>query len=326
MRENKVVLDVQDLRVSFKTRRGMVHAVNGVSFTLHQGEIMALVGESGCGKSVTVNAVMGLVGKKKHELVQGRVDFAGQDLLIKPEKEMKHIRGNRIAMIFQDPMTSLNPVIPVGKQVAEPGIIHKNLTPSRAWEDAVAMLGRVGIPTPALRARQYPFQFSGGMRQRSIIAMSLMCDPEILIADEPTTALDVTIQAQILKLLLELRGNTDVSILLITHDLGVVAETCDTVAVMYAGEIVEQAGVADLFSAPYHPYTAGLMNCLPKLGMDKRMRPIPGQPPVLTGLEPGCKFRNRCAYAEPQCAGDQALRRVAENHFCSCWKEGVMNG
>lgn len=317
----ETVLSVQNLSVSFNTRQGRIHAVNGVSFDLQKGEIMALVGESGCGKSVTSNAIMGLVGKKKYEDVKGSVWFQDEDLVQKSEKEMRKIRGSKIAMIFQDPMTSLNPVIPILKQVAEPEIVHYGKKKVEAYQNAIEMLKEMKIPNPKERAKEYPFQFSGGMRQRSIIAMSLMNNPEVLIADEPTTALDVTIQAQILDLLLELRDSTGLSILLITHDLGVVAESCDSVAVMYAGKIVEKAKVRELFENPRHPYTRGLMDCLPKLGKEEELNPIPGQPPVLTAVSSGCAFAGRCALYESPCDLVQSLDEVAPGHFCACWRE-----
>ena len=312
------LLEVKDLKVSFRTRQGVMHAVRGVNFTLEQGEILGIVGESGCGKSVTANTILGMIGDKKHEQVEGKILYHGKDLLSLSDRERQKLRGDRISMIFQDPMTSLNPVIKVGKQVGEVLEIHQKLPRKQALKRAIAQLAEVGIPSAEERADSYPFQFSGGMRQRAIIASSLMCEPEILIADEPTTALDVTIQAQILNLLLDLRERRGISILLITHDLGVVAEVCDSVAVMYAGEIVEKASVDDLFTHPRHPYTKGLLHCIPALGSKERLIPIPGQPPKLYEETPGCKFAERCPYRSEACGGQASLREITPGHFVSC--------
>lgn len=320
MKEQEILLDVTDLSVKFHTREGVVHAVENVNFTLNKGEILALVGESGCGKSVTANTIMGLTGRKKHEEINGSVCFHGDDLLKKTERQMQKIRGNQISMIFQDPMTSLDPLMQIGAQVGEALEIHQPVKKKSALEKAVEMLKMVGIPSAGERAKDYPYQFSGGMRQRSIIAASLMCSPELIIADEPTTALDVTIQAQILKLLGELRQKMNVAILLITHDLGVVAEICDRVAVMYAGEIVETAPVKELYANPSHPYTRGLLRCLPVLGSRDRLEPIPGQPPKLISPPEGCKFKDRCRYAAKGCEKPQRLVETGENHKTACWK------
>lgn len=328
-KENTIpLLEVKDLQVEFHMRQGTMYAVRGVNFSLRKGEILGLVGESGCGKSVTANTILGLIGKARHEKVSGKILFHGNDILKETEKEQQKLRGNKISMIFQDPMTALDPVAKVGRQVGETLEIHRKKSKKEAFEAAVRQLVRVGIPSANERAKDYPFQFSGGMRQRAVIASSLMCKPEILIADEPTTALDVTIQAQILDLLRELREKNDVAIILITHDMGVVAELCDTVAVMYAGEIVEKAPVKDLFENPLHPYTKGLLRCIPVPGRQEKLIPIPGHPPKLYEKRPGCKFAPRCpGYAEGKCDGDNPLTEAAPEHFAACWRtQAVQKG
>lgn len=316
----KPLLEVKNLQVEFHMRQGTMYAVRGVNFNLHRGEILGVVGESGCGKSVTANTILGLIGKKKYEKVYGEIWFHDEDILKKSEREQQKLRGNKIAMIFQDPMTALDPVVKVGKQVGEVLQIHQKKSPKEAFAQAVQQLIKVGIPSAKERASDYPFQFSGGMRQRAVIASSLMCEPEILIADEPTTALDVTIQAQILDLLRQLRDENGVAILLITHDLGVVAELCDTVAVMYAGEIVEKAPVQEIFQSPKHPYTQGLLQCIPVPGKKEKLIPIPGQPPKLYEKTPGCKFAQRCPYRSERCEKEIHLAEIASDHFVSCWR------
>ena len=313
------ILEVKGLRCSFDTRRGTVKAVDGVDLRVRKGEMMALVGESGCGKSVTAQAIMGLIGRKAGERVEGEILFKGENLLEKSEEEWCRIRGNEISMVLQDPMTSLNPSHRVGRQVGEVLELHRKMSRSAAWSAAVEMLGKVGISSPEVRAKQYPHQFSGGMRQRSVIAAAFIGQPELLIADEPTTALDVTIQAQILDLMKDLREQTGAAILLITHDLGVVAETCDTVSVMYAGKIVEQAPVKSLFAAPRHPYTRGLLASLPKPEGGKDLTPIPGQPPDLSELPPGCPFSDRCPHVVERCRIDRPPLRLVGGHRVSCW-------
>ncbi len=313
------ILEVKGLRCSFDTRRGTVRAVDGVDFRVRKGEMMALVGESGCGKSVTAQAIMGLIGRKAGERVEGEIRFKGENLLEKSQEEWCRIRGSEIAMVLQDPMTSLNPVHRIGRQVGEVLELHRKGSRSAAWSAAVEMLGKVGISSPEVRAKQYPHQFSGGMRQRSVIAAAFIGRPELLIADEPTTALDVTIQAQILDLMRDLREQTKAAILLITHDLGVVAETCDTVSVMYAGRIVEQAPVQSLFASPRHPYTQGLLASLPKPEGGEALTPIPGQPPDLSNLPPGCAFADRCPHVMERCRIDRPPLRSVGGHRVSCW-------
>ena len=316
------LLDIEDLRVTF----GGTAAVRGISLTVEKGETHCLVGESGCGKSVTSLAVMGLLAKGgKREAA--RLSFAGDDIRDYNEAQMSRLRGDRMAMIFQEPMTSLNPAYTVGSQMTEVLRRHRGTPRAQAVDRAVELLTRVGITAPGLRLGQFPHQLSGGLRQRVMIAMALMCDPELLIADEPTTALDVTVQAQILRLLAELQKDLGLGILLITHDLGIVARVADRVSVMYAGEVVESAPTAELFRAPRHPYTRGLLSCVPVPGKVKRGDPLGSIPGVVPRIPPGfsgCGFRDRCSFAEAACAGPLPRRDVGPAHEALCiLPEGV---
>jgi oligopeptide/dipeptide ABC transporter ATP-binding protein len=299
------LLEVKDLQTHFPTRAGLVRAVDGVSFHLDRGELLGLVGESGCGKSITALSVMRLIAPPG-KIVNGEILFDGKDLLKLSDAEMRDMRGDDIAMIFQDPMTSLNPVFTVGEQIAEALRLHRKMSRSEARKATIEAMREVAIPDPARRLDDYPHQLSGGMRQRIMIAMALACNPKLLIADEPTTALDVTIQAQILELLNELRKQRELAVLLITHDLGVVAEVADRVAVMYTGRIVEQSPVDELFARPKHPYTEGLLRSVPKLTIDdvtrkERLETIEGVVPSPTDLPPGCHFAPRCVHRMPRC-------------------------
>ncbi|MCL5269379.1 MAG: ABC transporter ATP-binding protein [bacterium] len=299
-----LLLDVRDLQTWFVTREATTRAVDGVSFSITKGRTLGMVGESGCGKSVTALSILRLVPQPPGRIVGGRIVYKGRNLLDLTEKEMRHIRGEQISMIFQEPMTSLNPVFTVGSQVAEVYRVHRAMSRREAFDAAVAMLARVRIPDAARRAREYPHQMSGGMRQRVMIAMALACNPDLLIADEPTTALDVTVQAQILNLMDELQAEFGSSIMIITHDLGVVAETSDDVAVMYAGQIAEMAPTDKLFAAPRHPYTQGLMRSVPRLDWveaRRALQPIPGAVPDPAHYPPACRFHPRCPYATGEC-------------------------
>lgn len=303
------LLEVNNLHTHFQTRAGLVRAVDGVSFTLDRGELLGLVGESGCGKSITALSVMRLIAPPG-KIVSGEISFDGKNLLSLSDAEMRQIRGDDIAMIFQDPMTSLNPVYTVGEQIAEALRLHRKFSRKAARDAAIQAMREVAIPDPARRVDDYPHQLSGGMRQRVMIAMALACDPKLLIADEPTTALDVTIQAQILELLNELRTTRELAVLLITHDLGVVAEVADRVAVMYTGKIVEESPVNELFARPKHPYTEGLLRSVPKLTADDvakktRLETIEGVVPNPTQLPPGCHFAPRCPYRLPRCTEEE---------------------
>ncbi|MDW8515053.1 ABC transporter ATP-binding protein [Priestia flexa] len=315
------VLEVQDLTVKFATYGGEVQAVRGVSFDLYKGETLAIVGESGCGKSVTSQSIMRLIPNPPGKITRGSILFKGRDLAKLSEKAMRKIRGADISMIFQDPMTALNPTITVGQQIAESMMQHENITKEAANKKALDMLNLVGIPNPKERLKQYPHEFSGGMRQRIVIAMALVCEPEVLIADEPTTALDVTIQAQILELFKEIQAKTGVSIILITHDLGVVAQVADRIAVMYAGKIVEAGKRRDIFYQPQHPYTKGLLQSVPRLDLSGGdLVPIAGSPPDLFAPPIGCSFAARCSYAMEVCdrvyPGEILFRN---EHSVSCW-------
>ncbi len=322
------ILEVRDLQTQFNTLDGVVRAVDGVSFDLARGETLGIVGESGCGKSVTALSILRLIPPETGRIVGGSIKFEGEELTGLSEAEMKRLRGHRISMIFQEPMTSLNPVLTVGTQIAENVVRHLHLPKKAAMDRAVEMLDLVRIADPARRVHEYPHQLSGGMRQRVMIAMALSCDPQVLIADEPTTALDVTIQAQILDLMLELKEKTGTAIVLITHDLGVVAETTERVVVMYAGRKVEEAGVEALFEEPLHPYTRGLMRAIPRLdveadaaGTRPRLQEIPGMVPVLTRLIVGCAFAPRCAFATDHCRTDAPpLLEALVGHKVACWE------
>lgn len=317
----EIILDVQDLRTYFFTGRGVVKAVDGVSFQVAKGETLGLVGESGCGKSITCFSLIRLVPQPAGRIVGGKVLLKGEDLLTKSEKEMGRIRGSRITMILQDPMMSLNPLLTIGEQVAEPLRYHQGLRKSELWEKVKEMLHLVRIPSPEIRMREYPHQMSGGMRQRISGATALSCQPEILIADEPTTALDVTIQAQFLSLLKEIQEKTRLSMIVVTHDFGIVARLCDRVAVMYAGRIVECADTRQLFNQPAHPYTVALLESLPKMDVKvEQLYSIEGQPPELHALPPGCSFAPRCPKAMEICRLTYPPQReIAEDHYASCW-------
>ena len=314
------ILEVNDLHVHFSTYGGTVQAVRGVSFHLNRGETLAIVGESGCGKSVTSNAIMGLIPSPSGKIVNGSILFKGEDLTKFPEKKMRTIRGVDISMIFQDPMTALNPTLTIGTQLMEGLIQHKKVSAKEAEKRAIEMMELVGIPNPKERLKHYPHQFSGGMRQRIVIAIALICEPELLIADEPTTALDVTIQAQILALFGEIQEKTGVSIILITHDLGVVAKIADRIAVMYAGKIIETGTKRDIFYRPQHPYTKGLLHSVPRLDERGELEPIDGTPPDLFSPPIGCPFTARCPLAMEVCNKVYpATSSLSETHQVNCW-------
>jgi oligopeptide/dipeptide ABC transporter ATP-binding protein len=322
----EVLLDVQDLAIEFDTEAGLVRAVDGVSFQVRAGQTLGIVGESGCGKSVTALSILRLLPRPMGHIAAGRILFQGQDLVQVPEETIHKVRTGRIGMIFQEPMTALNPVHRIGKQLSEAFLLHQDVTPRTALERSIEVLKKVGIPSPEVRVGEYPHQLSGGMRQRVVIAMALACKPALVIADEPTTALDVTIQAQILELMKELQDEMGMSIILITHDLGVIAETCDDVLVMYAGRVAEQGSAEDIFHRPAHPYTRGLLDSIPRLEYPRKtkLKTIDGMVPGLMDMPAGCRFNNRCQYRVERCMTTApAVEPLSGAHGVSChrWRE-----
>ena len=325
MSEHTHLIELVELKTYFYTFEGIAKAVDGVSFYLDKGEVLGVVGESGCGKSVTAQSIMKLVPQPPGKIVHGKIFFEGENLVDFSLKQMRSIRGNRIAMIFQEPMTSLNPVYTIGDQIAEMIALHQKTGRRESWNRAVEMLKKVQIPAPEKRVHGYPHQLSGGMRQRAMIAMALSCNPEILIADEPTTALDVTVQAQILDLMLQLQADYDAAIMMITHDLGVIAEMASRVVVMYAGKVVEQANTIAIFQEPKHPYTEGLLQSIPQLGDRsergrERLDEIKGTVPNVYNLPVGCSFAPRCKYVMDICQQTPILKDIGGDHHVRCWK------
>ena len=321
------LLEVKDLRTYFYTFEGVVKAVDGVSYEVEEGETLGLVGESGCGKSVSALSLMRLIPDPPGKIVDGQILFEGQDVLSLDMDDMRHIRGAKMAMVFQEPMTSLNPVLTLEKQLGETLQLHKGMNREQAHQEAVSLMARVGISDPERRVRQYPHQFSGGMRQRVMIAMALSCNPKLIIADEPTTALDVTIQAQVLELMKNLSSEFGVALIVITHNLGVVARYADRMNIMYAGKIIERGTSKEVYSNPRHPYTVGLLKSVPRLDLPRRAKldPIEGQPPDLVNLPPGCSFRERCRWAVDKCAIEAPpLMQVGEGHWSACWRSDVL--
>jgi len=321
--ENNFLLTIRNLHTYFYTDEGVAKAVDGVDLELKEGGTLGVVGESGCGKSVTALSVMRLIPDPPGKIAQGEIIFEGRNLLSLSEAEMRKIRGRSISMIFQEPMTSLNPVFQIGDQISEVLRLHEGMSRREAWDRSIEMLKMVGIPSPERRVQEYPHQLSGGMRQRAMIAMALACSPKLMIADEPTTALDVTIQAQILELINRLQRDKGMSVILITHNLGVIAETAQKVAVMYAGRIVEYAEVKPIFGNPMHPYTQGLLKSIPRLDEDHarkaRLEAIPGLVPSLLELPKGCKFSNRCKYVFEKCGEEPQLIEAEPRHLARCW-------
>ncbi len=326
------LLQVKDLRTHFFTDEGVVKAVDGISYDVQEGETMGLVGESGCGKSVSALSILRLIPSPPGKIVGGEIWFEGQDLLKVGEAQIRHVRGNRIAMIFQEPMTSLNPVLTIGRQITESLELHLKMNRSAANRRAVELLEMVGIPEAHTRLKDYPHQFSGGMRQRVMIAMALSCDPKLLLADEPTTALDVTIQAQILEIMARLSRELGTAVIIITHNLGVVARYADRVNVMYAGKIVESGSAREIYGRPRHPYTLGLLRSVPRLDEARRDKlvPIEGLPPDLANIPQGCSFYPRCSYHIDRCLAEEPpLMLIEEKHYAACWvdvRQGTPNG
>jgi oligopeptide/dipeptide ABC transporter ATP-binding protein len=319
---NKTILQVENLRTSFFTRKGVVRAVDGVSFHVHEGETFGIVGESGCGKTVTGLSILRLLPEPAGRIVGGKIILEGTNLLELSKKEMRAVRGKMISMILQDPMTSLNPVYPIGDQIAESVRLHQGLAEDKVQEEVISALRLLRIPSPDVILREYPFQLSGGMRQRVVGAIAMSCHPRLLIADEPTTALDATIQAQYIALFKDVQKTTNVAIIFITHDFGVIANMCHRVGVMYAGKIVETAKTREVFKAPKHPYTTALINSVPRLDRkDERLYSIEGQPPSMMNLPPGCRFFPRCSVAFAVCSEQEPPEvEMGDGHYVSCWR------
>jgi oligopeptide/dipeptide ABC transporter ATP-binding protein len=327
--DDTMLLEVRNLKTQFFTPEGVIRAVDGISYDVEEGETVALVGESGCGKSVSALSIMRLIPDPPGQIVEGQITFRGQDLRQLDREAMRRIRGKEIAMIFQEPMASLNPVLTIGLQLTEALEMHLNMKAAEAEKRCQEFLKLVGIPDPWRRLSQYPHQFSGGMRQRVMIAMALICEPRLILADEPTTALDVTIQAQILELLKDTCRRLHVAIIIITHNLGVVARYADRVNVMYAGKIIESGISRDIYQTPKHPYTLGLLRSVPRLDQPRKAKldPIDGQPPDLADLPPGCSFRARCKFGEEKCAQEvPPLKKVCEKHWSACWVADRLTG
>lgn len=319
--ENSRILTLNNLQTYFFTNDGLLKAVDDVSFHINKGEILGLVGESGCGKSVTALSIMGLVPRPSGKIIGGQIIFEKENLLNKSREEMEKIRGNNISMVFQEPLTALNPVLTVGFQIKEGILHHQKISDGEAKNMAIHMLGKTGVPSPETTFNSYPHQLSGGMRQRAMIAMALSNNPKLLIADEPTTALDVTIQAQVLDLIRKLNNDLGLAVLMITHDLGVIAETANSVVVMYAGKVVEYSSVKKIFKTPFHPYTLGLLSSIPKtVGEEKRLKAIKGIVPTLSSLPQGCSFHPRCEFADKKCQNEEPLiEKASKDHFVRCW-------